>query len=110
MIVVRFNREEANFLVVAGEPFFLLNDGRRPPLVCADRCPHRGGPLHLGCLDRRTGALTCPWHETTFTRLAMERRSVPTVVVGSEVTAVFDARADAAVITIKRRIIPNEGA
>jgi nitrite reductase (NADH) small subunit len=108
MIVVHFDPREANFLLVNGEPFFVLDDGHRPLLVCSDRCPHRGGPLHLGCVDQRTGALTCPWHETTFTRRAIERRSVPTVAVGSRVSAVFNAEAHAEVVTLKRRIIPNE--
>ena len=26
-----------------------------------DRCPHRGGPLHLG-KRHNSGAVTCPWH------------------------------------------------
>jgi nitrite reductase/ring-hydroxylating ferredoxin subunit len=37
-------------------------DGRLVAL--ADRCTHRGGPLHEGTLD--DGCLTCPWHGSVF--------------------------------------------
>jgi nitrite reductase/ring-hydroxylating ferredoxin subunit len=33
----------------------------------ANRCSHRGGPLHEGELD--DGCVTCPWHGSRF-RLA----------------------------------------
>ena len=34
-------------------------------VAMADRCTHRGGPLHEGELDS-AGCLTCPWHGSTF--------------------------------------------
>ncbi|HEY8300585.1 MAG TPA: Rieske 2Fe-2S domain-containing protein [Jatrophihabitans sp.] len=34
-------------------------------VVLADRCTHRGGPLHEGFLDA-AGCITCPWHGSTF--------------------------------------------
>jgi nitrite reductase/ring-hydroxylating ferredoxin subunit len=30
----------------------------------ADRCSHRGGPLHEG--DIAEGCVTCPWHGSVF--------------------------------------------
>lgn len=33
--------------------------------VMADRCTHRGGPLHEGSVDA-AGCITCPWHGSTF--------------------------------------------
>jgi len=30
----------------------------------ADRCTHRGGPLHEG--ELRDGAIVCPWHQSSF--------------------------------------------
>jgi nitrite reductase/ring-hydroxylating ferredoxin subunit/uncharacterized membrane protein len=33
-------------------------------VVLADRCTHRGGPLHEGSVD--DGCITCPWHGSTF--------------------------------------------
>jgi nitrite reductase/ring-hydroxylating ferredoxin subunit/uncharacterized membrane protein len=33
-------------------------------VAMADRCSHRGGPLHEGRLDN--GCVTCPWHGSVF--------------------------------------------
>ena len=33
-------------------------------LALADRCAHRGGPLHEGAIA--DGCVTCPWHDSTF--------------------------------------------
>ena len=30
----------------------------------SETCPHRGGPLHLGRVER--GVVRCPWHEWQF--------------------------------------------
>ena len=37
----------------------------------ADRCTHRGGPLHEG--ELQDGCVTCPWH---FSRFRLEDGSV----------------------------------
>jgi nitrite reductase/ring-hydroxylating ferredoxin subunit len=39
----------------------LLPDGI---VALADRCTHRGGPLHEGIVAE--GCVTCPWHGSTF--------------------------------------------
>jgi nitrite reductase/ring-hydroxylating ferredoxin subunit len=33
-------------------------------VAMADRCTHRGGPLHEGWLE--DGCVVCPWHESAF--------------------------------------------
>jgi nitrite reductase/ring-hydroxylating ferredoxin subunit len=33
-------------------------------VALANRCSHRGGPLHKGSVDSDT--VTCPWHLSTF--------------------------------------------
>lgn len=50
----------------AGVPIMLARDGDRI-VAMADRCTHRGGPLHEG--DISGGCVTCPWHGSRF-RLA----------------------------------------
>lgn len=46
-----------------GTPVVLTRiDGR--VLALADRCTHRGGPLHKGELS--DGCITCPWHGSRF--------------------------------------------
>jgi nitrite reductase/ring-hydroxylating ferredoxin subunit/uncharacterized membrane protein len=48
---------------VAGVPvLFARHDGAI--VAYADRCTHRGGPLHEG--EVRDGCVTCPWHDSAF--------------------------------------------
>ncbi|MGH8962828.1 MAG: Rieske 2Fe-2S domain-containing protein [Jatrophihabitantaceae bacterium] len=42
----------------------LLTRERGAVVALADRCTHRGGPMHEGTL--RGGCITCPWHGSTF--------------------------------------------
>ena len=47
----------------AGAPVVIVRQG--PGLLAlADRCTHRGGPLHEGPLEG--GCVTCPWHGSLF--------------------------------------------
>jgi nitrite reductase/ring-hydroxylating ferredoxin subunit len=46
-----------------GVPIMLLRRGGGI-VALADRCTHRGGPLHEGTLDGNT--ITCPWHGSRF--------------------------------------------
>lgn len=47
----------------AGVPVVLIRVGGRV-VALADRCTHRGGPLHDGTVA--DGCLTCPWHGSRF--------------------------------------------
>lgn len=46
-----------------GQPLVAWHDGREAR-VYADRCPHRGARLSLGCVQR--DELVCPYHEWRF--------------------------------------------
>lgn len=46
-----------------GTDILLYRRGDRV-FALADRCSHRGGPLHEGRVD--DGQVTCPWHQSTF--------------------------------------------
>jgi nitrite reductase/ring-hydroxylating ferredoxin subunit/uncharacterized membrane protein len=48
---------------VAGVPVVAYRHGQ-DVVALADRCTHRGGPLHEGSLE--DGCLTCPWHGSVF--------------------------------------------
>jgi nitrite reductase/ring-hydroxylating ferredoxin subunit/uncharacterized membrane protein len=48
---------------VAGVPLMVVRDRGRL-VAMADRCTHRGGPLHEGTV--RDGCVQCPWHSSTF--------------------------------------------
>ncbi len=52
-----------HLLDAAGVPVVLVRDGTRL-LALADRCTHRGGPLHEGPVEG--GCITCPWHASAF--------------------------------------------
>jgi nitrite reductase/ring-hydroxylating ferredoxin subunit len=46
-----------------GVPVVLTKDGDEI-VVLADRCTHRGGPLHEG--ELQDGCIVCPWHGSRF--------------------------------------------
>jgi nitrite reductase/ring-hydroxylating ferredoxin subunit/uncharacterized membrane protein len=48
----------------AGGADILLYRRRDRVFALADRCSHRGGPLHEGRVH--DGQVTCPWHQSTF--------------------------------------------
>jgi nitrite reductase/ring-hydroxylating ferredoxin subunit/uncharacterized membrane protein len=48
---------------VDGVPILLFRAGGNV-VAMADRCSHRGAPLHEGELDG--GCVTCPWHDSVF--------------------------------------------
>lgn len=54
---------ELTHVEVAGVPI-LFTRRRGSVLAMADRCTHRGGPLHEGTL--RDGCVVCPWHASAF--------------------------------------------
>ena len=49
---------------VTGVPVVVYRSGS-DLVALADRCTHRGGPLHEGAVDS-AGCITCPWHGSTF--------------------------------------------
>jgi nitrite reductase/ring-hydroxylating ferredoxin subunit/uncharacterized membrane protein len=50
-------------VIAAGVPVLVVRQGDRIRAL-ANRCNHRGGPLHEGELGERT--ITCPWHGSVF--------------------------------------------
>jgi len=48
---------------IAGRDVLLVRQGGAVRAL-ADRCNHRGGPLHRGALE--DGCVTCPWHASRF--------------------------------------------
>lgn len=45
-------------------PVLLTRDADGTPRALADRCTHRGGPLHEGRVE--DGCVRCPWHDSLF--------------------------------------------
>jgi len=73
-----------NAVHAGDETYFCLEVGGVLHLL-ASRCPHRGGPLHLGRVS--AGRLTCPWHGTAFRVDRMCARGVPAVRTGDRLIA-----------------------
>jgi nitrite reductase/ring-hydroxylating ferredoxin subunit/uncharacterized membrane protein len=81
--------------VVAGAQILLAGeDGQVRAL--ADRCTHRGGPLHEGVYEG--GCVVCPWHQSTF------RLRDGTVVKGPAVRPqpVLETRTEAGQLQVRR--------
>lgn len=57
-------REDEPVAVRAGDIALLLVQRLGRVHAMADRCTHRGGPLHEGQLE--DGCIVCPWHGSTF--------------------------------------------
>lgn len=55
--------EEPSVVDAHGVPVLLLRRNGRI-LALADRCTHRGGPLHEGAVQ--DGCIVCPWHGSVF--------------------------------------------
>lgn len=49
---------------LAGVPLLLTRAPGGDVVVMADRCTHRGAPLHDG--ELRDGCVVCPWHDSEF--------------------------------------------
>jgi nitrite reductase/ring-hydroxylating ferredoxin subunit len=83
---------------VGGVPVLLARDGGTV-VALADRCTHRGGPLHEG--EIADGCVTCPWHGTRFAlrdgtvQRGPGTRPQPTLQVRLEQGRVHVRRADA---------------
>ncbi|MET9674020.1 Rieske 2Fe-2S domain-containing protein [Streptomyces sp. NPDC006482] len=83
-----FDRTEHNALVAGDEIYFVMERDNALH-VLSSRCPHRGGPLHLG--DVEDGRLVCPWHGGSFPVARLCDRSHPSVRVGNTVTVYLPA-------------------
>ncbi len=109
MLVVEFDSEEHNYLIVQEVPYFLLRISPHECLVTRAKCPHRGGPLNLGKWDCLTNSLTCPWHGMCLTKMALESRSVPSVRSENMITAIFPLPEDTPVEILRRMVITHDG-
>ena len=78
-----------------GVDVVIVQDGDRL-LALADRCSHRGGPLHEG--DVVLGCLECPWHQSRFRLADGEIDQGP----ATQPQPVYDARIRDGVVEVRR--------
>jgi hypothetical protein len=75
------NLEEVNFLAGTSASYALVAVAGEL-LLLDTRCPHRGGPLHLGATSsdaRGRIGLRCPWHGTFVPLARLRTASLPMV-------------------------------
>ena len=86
-LCVRFGPQDNTVRV--GEELYFRIERDTGASVIRSRCPHRGGPLHLGSVQDEGGVerLRCPWHGNQFLLSRLCARGVPTVQVGDKVLA-----------------------
>jgi nitrite reductase/ring-hydroxylating ferredoxin subunit/uncharacterized membrane protein len=78
-----------------GVDVVIVQDGDRL-LALADRCSHRGGPLHEG--DVVLGCIECPWHQSRFRLQDGEIDQGP----ATQAQPVYEARIRDGVIEVRR--------
>lgn len=81
MPVVAVALRDINFLHSGERTYTLLRVGEEL-LFVDNRCPHRGGPLHLGALcEGKAGQLgvRCPWHQTFVPVAQLRKTALPMV-------------------------------
>jgi hypothetical protein len=82
---------EQNMVMVGDDQYFaVVRDG--VVHLIASRCPHRGGPLHLG--DMEAGRLRCPWHGNSFRVQRLCVRGIATIQRDDKVIAYVPAKDD----------------
>jgi hypothetical protein len=90
MNVLTFSHQEFNYFFGRQDDYFLLFSSAEEPLLIRNRCPHRGGPLHLGEVDASGDSLICPWHGTKVRHAVLRRAALPLVSRAGSVTVVLD--------------------
>ncbi|WP_437963756.1 Rieske 2Fe-2S domain-containing protein [Sorangium sp. So ce260] len=103
-MLLRFDLEEHNYIAGDAADYFLLRTGSQT-LMVPDRCPHRGGPLHLA--QREGQALVCPWHEGRVPLHALRRRSLALIRRGSRVAVILDEPPACAPRLMRRSLIAD---
>ncbi|MBW4615059.1 MAG: Rieske (2Fe-2S) protein [Desmonostoc vinosum HA7617-LM4] len=97
MPIIKFDPRQSNFLIHGDRRYFLTTiDGSA--FLVVDKCPHRGGPLHLGYLNCRKNAIVCPWHDSSVSIHRLQQLAIPliwrhdvvvAILPGSETTPVI---------------------
>lgn len=82
--MLRFRARQANTLWGAGARYFWLESAGAPVMANA-KCPHRGGPLHLGTLSADGTQILCPMHQLPTRVATLRRGALPMVLRSDEV-------------------------
>jgi nitrite reductase (NADH) small subunit len=92
--VVELDLDKHNLVSVGEQNYFVLRTDDGKQMLVSDRCPHRGGPLHLGSWDWGRNGIVCPWHQTCVSIKALIRRAPAAVRIRQHITMVTDVGDD----------------
>lgn len=77
-----------NFLEIGEQRFLVLRAEGKGCYTISAKCPHRGGPLHLGAVEEGGHFLKCPWHKTRLSIPRLLDSGLPTISTGGRVSVV----------------------
>jgi nitrite reductase/ring-hydroxylating ferredoxin subunit len=87
MQIVTINVDDFNILSIGGNCYFKINhEGRL--FIAPSKCPHRGGPLHLGSRSACGNRIVCPWHDNEYSIKTIVRRALPAVFLSGKVSII----------------------
>jgi nitrite reductase/ring-hydroxylating ferredoxin subunit len=80
---------EQNFIEDRQHAFMLLRTESGELEAVPAKCPHRGGPLHLGSYDAQKQCIRCPWHQSDVKLSTLRARALPLVSARGVTTVVL---------------------
>ena len=87
MKAISLSINHANYVSVEEKTYFLKRHAYSTQLL-PTACPHRGGPLHMGEVTGDGQSVICPWHDNPYKLCNLEKKSLPTVRVGNQISTV----------------------
>lgn len=108
MLIVNLHPKKHNFVQVDDRGYFLLSHPKQGEVLVPNRCPHRGGPLHLSQWEPGQERLTCPWHGASVSCRNLLEHSVPFVRAGGKAVAVLDCDKNSVASPQQRLVLPAE--
>ncbi len=110
--LVEISVEKFNFIKISGKEYFIYSRSKKEHFLVNARCPHRGGPINLGCLVNvnEKQMIQCPWHKNTFNLEKLIARDYIVKVVSNKKIQIKLKESDDInnVFLMKKRIILNE--
>lgn len=91
MKVINIDINESNMVKINDEKYFIYSDEKKSKLL-PTMCPHRGGPLHYGKINKE-GRIVCPWHNNTYTKCRLEKKTIPTISINGAISAIVEKTA-----------------
>jgi nitrite reductase (NADH) small subunit len=88
MSVIKF-RPVRGTLITQGSDRYMLSTIKSSYFLLKAKCPHRGGPLHLGNLSCDKLSVICPWHDLEVSINKLQNSAVPMVCRGNAAIAIL---------------------